>query len=81
MTADNSADMEAIVAMLRKLDAKQEQLSAQVRACFRFSAKLMSSLPPCNRSKRHPRVLTSFPVPNQASRHRRTASTHSAVHP
>lgn len=33
MTADNSADMQAIVAMLRKLDAKQEQLSAQVRAC------------------------------------------------
>lgn len=32
MTADNSDDMAAIVSMLRKLDAKQEQLSAQVRA-------------------------------------------------
>lgn len=38
MTADTSADMEAIVAMLRKLDAKQEQLSAQVRASLYWAS-------------------------------------------
>lgn len=38
MTAESNSDMAAIVAMLRKLDAKQEQLSAQVRAAVPSSS-------------------------------------------